>query len=1107
MSGIDPRADPLLVNGSRLGVTGYFRTATVTLLSAEVEGSMRLWQDKPDVMAAAMGRLNQIVGDVIAAHGGVRSVEHGEGDSFEVAFSRAPDAVAAALQLQRAPLAPIRLRIGVRTGEVQLHDEGGYAGASINSADRLRDLAHGGQTVLSSAAVELVADRLPDGAWLTELGAHRLRGLHHPERVTQLCHPDLVNQFPPLRLTRTVGSRHLPVQLTSFIGRGSEIVELQRILAEHRLVTLTGAGGVGKTRLAVQLATQIASRYRDGLWYVDLGPITDPELVALAAARALGLPDQPGRSTIDTLCGFVADRELLVVLDTCEHLLDASAALVVAVLGAAPGLTVLATSREPLGVPGEVSWRVPSLSLADEAIELFIDRARHARPDLVVDGDDTAAVVEICTRLDGLPLAIELAAARVRALTLAEILDGLHDRFRLLTAGARTAVRRHQTLRALVDWSHALLTDSERVMFRRLAVFVGGFDLDAARAIAAGGDIERDEVLDQLSLLIDKSLVVADSTGGTTRYRLLDTVRQYAAEKLDEAGEGDGVHARHRDHYAAMAAALDTAGRPDYGHGLAQVELEIDNLRAAFSCSREHGDPGLALRLASSLQPLWLARGRVREGLDLLHAAFGDLDAQHPDAALRARALADMAVLGMWVGAAECIDQAHQGLALARRLEDPAVLARTLTACGFLAGQGGNLELARRYLGEAIGPARTIGDRWRLSQILASQAQAAIVGGDPLTARAAGQEGRDLADAIGDGFHSRQCRYALGGAHSMQGDLAGALAQFDELVAEAEAAHDEIWRRTSLASRSVVLACQGQVVAARADAEASLAGDQPLGGRFAIAGRIALGEAALAAGDLAAAHEMREATQQAEGVILGITWAALHYWNVEAALADGDLPAARGCAEDAILATKGSKGHYEVAALLNRARVAIATGEVEPAERDARDALALAAATKTHLLVPDILECLAVLAGQGGSHREAARLFGAAEAIRLRIGTVRLKVYDASHQASVTALRDAMGEQDFDSAWAEGAALSTEEAIGYAQRGRGQRKRPSSGWASLTPTELEVVRLVSAGMANNDIAAHLFVSPRTVQTHLSHVYTKLGVHSRVQLTQEAARHS
>ncbi|HEY2199335.1 MAG TPA: LuxR C-terminal-related transcriptional regulator [Mycobacterium sp.] len=796
-----------------------------------------------------------------------------------------------------------------------------------------------------------------------------------------------------------------------------------------------------------------------------------------------------------------------MVLDTCEHLLDASAALVVAVLGASPGLTLLATSREPIGVAGEVNWRVPSLSLADEAIELFIDRARHARPDLAVGGDDAAVVAEICTRLDGLPLAIELAAARVRALSLAEILDGLHDRFRLLTGGARTAVRRQQTLRASVDWSHALLTPSERVLLRRLAVFVGGFDFEAAQAVAAGDDIERYQVLDQLSLLVDKSLVVADSTGGASRYRMLETVRQYAAEKLEEAGEADAVRARHRDHYTVMAAVLDTAGRDDYGHRLAQVELEIDNLRAAFWWSREHGDPRLALQLASSLQPLWLARGRVREGLGLLHAALTDLDRQQADVALHARALADMAVLGMWVAAAECIDQAHQGLALARKIDDPAVLARTLTACGFLAGQSGNLELARGYLDEAIGLAREIGDRWRLSQILASQAQSAIVGGNPLAARAAGQEGRDLADAIGDGFHSRQCRYCLGCVQLLEGDPPGALAQFDELVAEAEATHDEISRRSCLASRGIVLAWQGQVDAARAAAEASFGGAPQLGGKFAASGRVAVGWAALAAGDLAKVHEMREASQQAEGVILGITWAALHVWNVEAALADGDLPAARGCAEDAVLATKGTKGHYEAYALLNRARVAIATGEVEPAERDARDALALAAEIKVHNFIPDTLECLAVLAGQGGSHREAARLFGAAEAIRRRIGIVRFKIRDASHERSVAALRDAMGEQDFESAWAEGAALATEEAIGYALRGHGQRKRPSSGWASLTPTEREVVRLVSAGLANNDIATQLFVSPRTVKTHLGHVYTKLGLSSRVQLAQQAARHS
>ena len=538
-------------------MSGLLPTGTVTLLLADVEGSTRLWETQPDQMTVAMARMNQVVSETIATHDGVRPVEQGEGDSFVAAFARASDAVACALEMQRAPLAPIRLRIGMHTGEIQLRDEGNYAGPTINRTARLRDLGHGGQTLLSGVTEALVLDRLPSDAWLSDLGSHGLRDLPRPERVIQLCHPDVVNEFPPLRAAKAVASRRLPVQLTSFVGRNAELTQVHELLDENRLVTLTGAGGAGKTRLAIQVAGHIAGEFGDGVWCVDLAPITDPELVPITAARALGLPDQPGRSTMDTLTRFVADRQMLVVLDNCEHLLDASAALVVAMLEACPRLTLLATSREPIGVAGEVSWRVPSLSLRDEAVELFTERARHARPDFTLTDDNAAAVGEICQRLDGLPLAIELAAARVRALSLAEILDSLHDRFRLLTGGARTAVRRQQTLRASVDWSHALLTEPERVLFRRLAAFLGGFDVEAAQAIAGGGEVERYQVLDQLTLLVDKSLVVAENTSGRTRYRLLETVRQYAQEKLGESGEADAVRTRHRDYYTAMAAVLD----------------------------------------------------------------------------------------------------------------------------------------------------------------------------------------------------------------------------------------------------------------------------------------------------------------------------------------------------------------------------------------------------------------------------------------------------------------------------------------------------------------------------------------------------------------------
>jgi predicted ATPase/class 3 adenylate cyclase/DNA-binding CsgD family transcriptional regulator len=1106
MSDIEPRADAPLVDWSELGVSGLLPTGTVTLLLADVEGSTRLWETQAEQMTAAVARLNQTVNEIIAAHDGVRPVEQGEGDSFVAAFARASDAVAAALELQRAPLAPIRLRIGVHTGEIQLRDEGNYAGPTINRTARLRDLGHGGQTLLSGATEGLVLDGLPADAWLSDLGSHSLRDLPRPERVVQLCHPDLVNEFPPLRVAKAVVSEHLPVQLTRFIGRQLQLNQVRDLLADNRLVTLTGAGGVGKTRLAIQVAAQLAGDFSDGVWSVDLAPITDPELVPVTAARALGLPDQPGRSTMDTLLRYVGSRHMLVVLDNCEHVLDASAELVVTLLSGAARLTLVATSREAIGVAGEVSWRVPSLSLADEALALFTDRARHARPDFSLTDDNAATVGEICARLDGVPLAIELAAARVRALSLGEILDSLHDRFRLLTGGARTAVRRQQTLRASVDWSHALLTEPERVLFRRVAVFYGGFDLDAARAVAGGGDVQRYQVLDQLTLLVDKSLVVADDSRGRTRYRLLETVRQYALEKLGESGEADAVRARHRDHYTTMAAGLDAPAGRNYEQCLEQANIEIDNLRAAFSWSRENSDIEPALALASSLQPLWLARGRIREGLAWFDATLADLDAYQPGvtAAVRARALADKAVLDTYLGAADGVDLAEQAVAIARDVDERALLARTLTAYGFTASLSYHAEVAGECFAEAIGLARAVDDQWRLSQILAEQARCAHVAGDPLGIRAAAEEGRGLADAIGDGFNSRLCRFYLAVVQQFSGDLAGAAVQLGEVAAEAEAAHDEIGRVTNLGGQSFAFARQGETAAARAAADAILEGGAGLGGRWEAFAHMVSGFAALAAGDFAAAHAAREATLRCPIVVSGGAAALRRIWNAEAALADRDLAAARRWADEA--ASAGT-GWWLMSALGTRARVVIAQGEPDQAERDAHDALVCATELESHLGVPDVLECLAVLAGDGASHREAARLLGAAEAVRLRTGEVRFKIYDAGYDASVATLRDAMGENGFDCAWAEGAALSTEEAIAYAQRGRGERRRPASGWASLTPAERDVVRLVSEGLGNKDIATRLFISPRTVQTHLTHVYTKLGLTSRVQLAQEAARHA
>ncbi|MBX7433129.1 LuxR family transcriptional regulator [Mycobacterium sp. Y57] len=1085
-------------------VVSELPTGTVTLLLADVEASTRLWESQPDEMTAAIARFNQTVDDTIAAHRGVRPVEQGEGDSFVAAFSRASDAVACALDLQCAPLAPIRVRIGLHTGEVQLRDGRNYAGPTINRTARLRDLAHGGQTVLSGATESLVADQLPDGAWLIDLGSHRLRDLPRPERVLQLCHPDVRTEFPNLRVAGSAAAQNLPVRLTRFVGRQDEIAQLRELVIENRLVTLTGAGGAGKTRLALEVAAQLADELPDGVCYVDLAPLTNPLLVPVTVARALGLPDQPGRSTVDTVLGFVGQKAMLLVVDNCEHLLDECGCLVVDLLQACPRVGVLATSRESLGVAGELSWRVPSLSVVDEAVELFADRARHVRPDFDVDEDDAALVAEICQRLDGMPLAIELAAARVRALSVSQIADGLHDRFRLLTGGARGAVRRQQTLRASMDWSHALLTEPERAVFRRLAVFAGGFDLDAVHAVGAASDSERYQLLDQLSLLVDKSLVLAEQgPGGPMRYRLLETVRQFAMEKLGESGEADEVRSRHRDHYTTTALTLESDVQADQKSKalLHWADLETDNLRTALTSSRETGDHESALRLVSLLQPYWIRRGRFREGLAGFEAVL--TDRPPPDVApdVWVRAVADHSVFAASTGLPASRDRARVALATARELDDPALITRALTACGLLAVN--SAEVAGPYFVEASGLARTIGDRRSLCHLLSYQAAMRVYAGEPIGARAAAAEGEGLADALGDRGPSRICRYWLGTALWMQGELAPAGSVFGSLAEESEATRDLVMTVYGHVGHGLVLAHQGQVAAAHAAAESVLEAAEALGGVYSSMVYWVIAYAALAGGDAAAARQAseearRRSTPQIEGLIGSMSPMA------EAALADDDVAAARRWADGTAAV---APGWYQMVLLSVRAQVTLAQGEPDQAVRDAHDALGIAARTGGYLRVPDTLECLVRLAADGGGHQYAARLLGAAQAIRQRSGEVRFPMYQAGHGAAVAAVRDTLGKEDFDTAWAEGAALSTEDAIAYAQRGRGERKRPDSGWKSLTPTERDVVCLVSDGLANKDIAARLFVSPRTVQTHLTHVYAKLGLTSRVQLAQEGARHT
>lgn len=476
-------------------------TGTVTFLFTDIEGSSKLWDAHPEQMQATVARHDQILREAIAGHNGItfKTV----GDAFCVSFSVAADALDTALRAQRALFAEpwpedvgIRVRMALHTGTADERD-GDYFGPALNRVARLLAAGHGGQTLVSQTVRDLTLDTLPPDAALRDLGAKRLRDLQRPEQVFQLLHPDLPSEFAPLR-TLDVLPNNLPRQVTSFVGREREIAEVRRLLGTTRLLTLTGSGGAGKTRLSLQVAADLLDEYADGVWLTELASLSGPALVPQSVASALGVREEPGRALVETLTDWLKSRTLLLLLDNCEHLLTACAQLADTLLKACPNLHILASSREGLGIAGETTYRIPSLSLPDakeaatpeslsqyESVRLFIERAVAASPSFQVTNQNAPAVAQLCVRLDGIPLAIELAAARIRALSVDQIAQRLNDRFRLLTGGSRTALPRQQTLRALIDWSYDLLSDEEKTLLRRLSVFAGGWTLEAAEAVCA----------------------------------------------------------------------------------------------------------------------------------------------------------------------------------------------------------------------------------------------------------------------------------------------------------------------------------------------------------------------------------------------------------------------------------------------------------------------------------------------------------------------------------------------------------------------------------------------------------------------------------------------
>ncbi len=602
-------------------------TGTVTFLFSDIEGSTRLWQDHPDSMGAALAVHDRIMRSAIGTHHGY--VFSTAGDAFAAAFARAGDALSAAVEAQRAldaaewGEAAVRVRMGLHTGEAE--ERGGdYFGSALNRGARLMAAAGGGQVLVSSACEQIVAGQLPEGISLLELGEHRLKDLSTPELVFQACHPELAHEFPPLR-TLDVTPNNLPVELTSFVGREGDLDQVGKLLNDTRLLTITGVGGVGKTRVALQVAAGATGHYRDGVWLIQLGTLSDPDLIPKQMAVAMGVQEQADRPIAATLLDVTSNKEALIVLDNCEHLVEGVAVLADQLLRSCPAVRLLATSREPLGVPGEMVWTLPpmphrvagidpDLLGGVESIRLFVDRARLADREFSLSRDNAAACAEICDRLDGIPLAIELAAARVSALSPRQIAERLDDRLALLTKSARTALPRQQTLRAAIGWSYELLTGEEQQLFRRLAVFRGGFTLDAVQAVCADEEGPDGDPLDLLTQLVDKSLVVTSSRAGARRFGLLETIRHYAWELLESAGETDVTLTAHTRWFTSWAAEQGRlVSTPDQLEALEALEADHDNLRAILDRSMASGDVEPALRIAADIAHFWW-----------LHSHFGE---------------------------------------------------------------------------------------------------------------------------------------------------------------------------------------------------------------------------------------------------------------------------------------------------------------------------------------------------------------------------------------------------------------------------------------------------------------------------------------------------
>lgn len=920
---------------------------------------------------------------------------------------------------------------------------------------------------------------------------------------------------------------NLPAALSSFVGRREEMVAVAKLLDGARLATLVGAAGVGKTRLAVAVAAAAAEPDFDGVWLIELAPVTDPCLVATAVAAALGVREQPGHLMLDTLISYLRDRRPLLILDNCEHVIGSAAELVETLLTACLDLRILATSREPLRVAGEATWPVPPLSVppapdprgedagsigsglaAYEAVRLFADRVTARDPSFALSAAMAPAVAEICQRLDGMPLAIELAAARVSVLSPVEIAERLDDRFRLLTSGNRTAPSRHQSLQAALEWSYDLLCDPERVLLARVSVFAGGFTLGAAEDVCAGDCLEADRIIHLLADLVAKSLVVADTSGAQARYRLLETIRHYGADKLATFGETPFLGDRHAAYYTKLAeeAEPELIG-PRQDDWMRRLDADHANLRVALRRTLTCGQPEQALRLSAALALFWSVRGYLSEGRAWLDQAL----VATPDAcaSLRAKALWALGwVAGSADEFADALVAGEESLTLYQELDDIRGMARALQLVGVCTLMYGSPE-GRPLLNESMALARQVDDRWCLTRSLALLGIVALFRGELVAARTVLKECVPLARMGHDKLNLCLGLLGLGNVALGEGDQASAEVLLEEGLMVARALGLPRWESQVIILLGELARVRGDYARARTLWEEGLFLSRQGGSPWTtVVALTFLGRLARAGGDPDAASPLlTEALVLAQAAGSKSHAASVLLEMSELSRTLGDPEAARAHIDQALACARNIGMEHVIAqALYHRAQLARFEGDHHQAERSHHEAMRVWGQAGLPVRVVTSLEALGGLAAERGRGEHAARLLGAAHSFREAIGYVRFPDEQAAYDADVTAARRALSTEAFAAAWQQGGGMSLEEAVSYAAKGRGPRHRPATGWASLTRAEREVAVLAAEGLTNAEIGQRLFISPRTVKAHLAHIFAKLGITSRRHLREGAGQH-